>query len=169
MIEHIGERHSEGTSISFAIKPIHAKKIQENRHVCEKFDESQVESQNTHFFVTQKKCFPICSRHSLCCQLKKKGGKKEEKAWKKNCEKGGSGLCFNWCMHVANGTGASELWAEEDSEDDVTPTHRNRALLLITMPVLFKSIISMALSKMHVMKRVSAWVNVLWQLSQKHV
>lgn len=66
MIEHIGERHSEGTSIYFAIKPIHAKKIQENRHVCEKFDESQVESQNTHFFMSLRRNVFQFAQDTVC-------------------------------------------------------------------------------------------------------
>ncbi len=73
MIKHIGERHSERQSISFAIKPIHAKKIQENRHVCEKFDESQVESQNTQRFSCHSvEMFSICSRQFVLPVKKKK-------------------------------------------------------------------------------------------------
>lgn len=83
MIEHIGERHSEGTSIYFAIKPIHAKKIQENRHVCEKFDESQVESQNTHFFFCHsEEMFSNLLKTQFVLPVKKKRRKKGRKSVK---------------------------------------------------------------------------------------
>lgn len=88
MIEHIGERHSEGTSISFAIKPIHAKKIQENRHVCEKFDESQVESQNTHFLCHSEEMFSNLLKTQFVLPVKKKEEKRKKKRKRKTVKKG---------------------------------------------------------------------------------